>query len=406
MAEGYQKEMRIGSIIVIACLMTIALAVVYMAMDRLHAILIPFVLALALSYLLSPLVDLLSCDGRLPRVCAVLTAFLLGCLLLLFVGLVLLQALYTFQQRSALYSDRVEALLEKLFTAVAELQAAFHAGTGGGRPSAGDNSTRPFHSNHTAAKEAEEMVSHFLKDVSLTNLILSLLGTAAHIAEDVMYIVLFLVFMLLPHGAELSAQATREGSVVAARVERQIHTYIQGKSAISAFVGGAHGLVLWTVGLQGLWLPFGVLTFFLNFIPNVGGMGAVLLPLPLVALDPQFSPMQSWAAFAVPFCVNIFAKDVLEPKVLGHATDLQPVAILLAILIYGSVWGITGMVLAIPLTAVLRIYLASLRHPIPRWMASKLAGREQDEDEAEAEVQEDASVEGGGPAAAPPALVH
>ena len=95
---------------------------------------------------------------------------------------------------------------------------------------------------------------------------------------------------------------------------------------------------------QGLWLPFGVLTFFLNFIPNVGGLGAVLLPMPLIALDPQFSSAETAVSFLVPFGVNIFAKDVLEPKILGHATDLNPVTILLAILIYGSVWGVTGMV--------------------------------------------------------------
>ena len=87
-----------------------------------------------------------------------------------------------------------------------------------------------------------------------------------------------------------------------------------------------------------------MLTFFLNFIPNVGGLGAVLLPMPLIALDPQFSSAETAVSFLVPFGVNIFAKDVLEPKILGHATDLNPVTILLAILIYGSVWGVTGMV--------------------------------------------------------------
>ena len=65
-----------------------------------------------------------------------------------------------------------------------------------------------------------------------------------------------------------------------------------------------------------------MLTFFLNFIPNVGGLGAVLLPMPLIALDPQFSSAETAVSFLVPFGVNIFAKDVLEPKILGHATDL------------------------------------------------------------------------------------
>ena len=73
-----------------------------------------------------------------------------------------------------------------------------------------------------------------------------------------------------------------------------------------------HAIVLWFAGLDGLWLPFGVVTFFLNFIPNIGGFSAVLLPMPLIVLDPAFGPFQSAFAFFVPLLNNIFAKDVLE----------------------------------------------------------------------------------------------
>ena len=62
--------------------------------------------------------------------------------------------------------------------------------------------------------------------------------------------------------------------------------------------------------------------------------------------------------------------QVLEPTFIGNATSLHPVAVLLAILLYGSVWGITGMVMAIPLTAVLRIYLASIEHPLTVYVMS------------------------------------
>ena len=48
---------------------------------------------------------------------------------------------------------------------------------------------------------------------------------------------------------------------------------------------------------------------------------------------------------------------------------------LLSILIWGSVWGITGMVMAVPMTAVMRIYLAGLEHPLAKWFALVLAGR-------------------------------
>jgi len=343
--------------------MIISGGVVYTAMDRLQDILIPFLLAVALSYLLGPLVDLLSCRGaehsiRFPRILAVMISFCVGVGIIVCVGLVLLKALTTFQERSDTYAGRVEELVGNVFETVAEVQRV----TG--------STTQPRHPNHTMAKEAEEMVESFLKDVSLTDTILNLLGTAAHILEDTLYIVLFLVFML----AHASDRGPRDR--VKQRVERQIFIYIRGKSGISAFVASMHALVLFSVGLQGLWLPFGVLTFFLNFIPNVGGLGAVLLPMPLIALDPTFNSLMTTIAFIIPFSVMIFAKDVLEPKILGHATDLSPVAILLAILMFGSVWGIVGMVLAIPLTAVIRINLEAMAHPVPKMMARCLSGRE------------------------------
>ena len=56
-----------------------------------------------------------------------------------------------------------------------------------------------------------------------------------------------------------------------ARSRLAVFIYIRGKGGISAFVGGCHALVLWSIHLD-LWLPFGVLTFFLNFIPAVGGI--------------------------------------------------------------------------------------------------------------------------------------
>ena len=120
--------------------------------------------------------------------------------------------------------------------------------------------------------------------------------------------------------------------------------YIRGKTSISAFVAITNGSILWAVGLD-LFLAFGVLAFFLNFIPNVGMFTSVILPMPLIALDPTFSTLQIVLAFAAPLTVGMFAKDVLEPVILGHGTSLHPVCVLLAIMLFGSVWGVTGMVM-------------------------------------------------------------
>ena len=93
-------------------------------------------------------------------------------------------------------------------------------------------------------------------------------------------------------------------------------------------------------------------------------MFQVLLPMPLVVLDPKFGLAAALFAFGGPLLVGLAAKDVLEPLVIGKSTSLSPVAVLMAIMLWGSVWGVTGMVLAVPMTAVARIYLASVEHPL------------------------------------------
>jgi len=143
--------------------------------------------------------------------------------------------------------------------------------------------------------------------------------------------------------------------------------------SISAFVACTHGMWLSLVGQQ-LWLVFGLLAFWLNFIPNIGMFTAVCLPMPLTALDPKFEPIQIAAAFFGPMTTGILAKDVLEPIVIGGGAGLQPVVVLLSIMLWGSVWGVTGMVLAVPMTAVCRIYLQATPHPLTRYAAAVMSG--------------------------------
>jgi AI-2 transport protein TqsA len=119
---------------------------------------------------------------------------------------------------------------------------------------------------------------------------------------------------------------------------------------------------------------FGVLAFALNFIPNIGMLTSVVLPMPLVLLEPSFTPLQALFAFLGPLFVGTVCKDVLEPLVIGKATTLHPVAVLLCIMLFGSVWGIVGMVMAIPITAVVRIVLMNIEHPLTRLVADVLGG--------------------------------
>jgi hypothetical protein len=109
-------------------------------------------------------------------------------------------------------------------------------------------------------------------------------------------------------------------------------------------------------------------------IPNVGTVLAVALPMPLVVLDPAFSSAGAALAFFLPLSAHAFAGNVLEPLLFGHTLKLHPVVVLLSLLLWGAVWGVTGMVLAVPITAVLRIRLTHIKHPLPQFLASLLVG--------------------------------
>lgn len=67
--------------------------------------------------------------------------------------------------------------------------------------------------------------------------------------------------------------------------------------------------------------------------------------------------------------------NVIEPRVLGDAMELHPIVVLLSLMLWGSLWGVVGMILSVPITAVLKICLHSLNHPLPRFLATALEGR-------------------------------
>lgn len=223
------QERNLGRIIKLACLLTIALAIVYQAMDRLESILIPFMLAIAISYLLTPLIECLTCKSvkgcwcRMPHAIAVLISIIVAMVILASVGVVLVEAVSTFKSRTDLYRQRLEDLLEMAFSTAEQMQVRF----GMKQPVLEHNATAEA-GDHDHISEVSSMISNVVKDISLTEVLLSLLGTAAHVLEDVMYIMLFLIFLLIHPPADVENQHH-----VSRKVNRQIFVYIRGKGAIS-----------------------------------------------------------------------------------------------------------------------------------------------------------------------------
>lgn len=121
------------------------------------------------------------------------------------------------------------------------------------------------------------------------------------------------------------------------------------------------GITVWFIlMLVGVPHPqiWGVLTAILNFIPTIGSAFATILPV-LMTLVQTGSIGSALMVLGVMAVVQTFYFNFLEPMILGKRLNLNPLVILISVLVWGYIWGIAGMFLAVPLTAILKIVISN-----------------------------------------------
>lgn len=122
------------------------------------------------------------------------------------------------------------------------------------------------------------------------------------------------------------------------KIEVMNKNYVLLKTKLSALTGGLVGLILGFFAVK-LWFIWAMLTFMLNFIPNVGSMIAMLLPIPIIIVDEELTMPVKIAAFFLPACVQLYVGNVLEPMVFGKSLNLTALSVLVALVLWSSVWG-------------------------------------------------------------------
>ena len=137
----------------------------------------------------------------------------------------------------------------------------------------------------------------------------------------------------------------------------QVQKYIATKFLISLLSGLMSGLILLAFDVK-FFIIWAVLTALLNFIPNIGSVIAVIMP-GLMALV-QFESF-GYALFicSIIIVVQNIIGNFLEPKIFGDSLGINPLVILLSLLLWGYIWGIVGMFIAVPLTAVIKIIISN-----------------------------------------------
>jgi AI-2 transport protein TqsA len=313
-----------------------------LALSYTRAVMVPLVLAFLFAYMVSPIVDGMQTRLKVPRGISILFALLIVIGIMTLLVLLITVSSRGISDSAPIYRERLARLAESLFSVLDRYRIDL----------------------------GQDDILEGLKQLPVLSMVRSTAGGVVSFVTNGFLVLIFTVFLLA------GRQPHERHHGIYDQIDRKIRRYIIVKVATSATTGIFVGAFLALLGLD-LALVFGILAFFLNFIPNVGSIIATLLPLPLAIV--QFNSL-FWVMLVLllPGTVQITVGNFVEPKLMGEGLELHPVAILVMLVFWGLIWGVVGMLLAAPITAVLGIVLGRFEttRPIARLLAGQLPGDE------------------------------
>jgi len=303
-----------------------------------RGVLIPFVLALFIVSLVAPILDFQVLRLRVPRPVAAALTFIFVIVVIIGLALVITQSVQTILNTADTYSQSIADLIGRSLDTL---------GTWG------------------FDLRNQDIISEIRKGIP--RFVTNTIGTAFGFLSKSFFVLIFILFLLIGR----NPRVIRTG--VYADIDLQVRRYIGIKLAASLITALLVYATLSAIKLK-LAALFAVLAFFLNFIPSIGSIISTLLPVPIAAA--QFEASALWAVLyviLVPGVIQTTIGNIIEPRFQGRELNLHPITVLIALLFWGLLWGIPGMFLAIPMTAVIRIVL--MQFESFRFVVDLLAGK-------------------------------
>jgi predicted PurR-regulated permease PerM len=144
----------------------------------------------------------------------------------------------------------------------------------------------------------------------------------------------------------------REAYTTLGMIAAMVRNFILGNLMIALLIGGISMCVFALLGIPFFYFA-GLLSGFLSLVPYFGALLAVLPPVFLGVGKLNLAGV-GWIFLTV-FTLHLSAMNILYPKLLGSRLRLNPLAVTIALLFWAWLWGAAGLVLAVPITAAMKI---------------------------------------------------
>ncbi|NLP43799.1 MAG: AI-2E family transporter [Peptococcaceae bacterium] len=327
----------------IALILLLALLILFFLV-KVRTIIPPFIVGAIIAYLLSPAVNWLEKKG-LNRTGAVLVIFIWVNVFFLVILFILLPKLYIeLGKLVTVLPDRIQVIYEYL------------------------QSARNYYSEKGLPSEVNKLIDQqFIKgEIYLINWLESVIN---NIPKLVMSIGLMILSPVLAIYFLLEAKRISNGiiNLVSGRMAGQwqkilqeidyiIQRYIQGNLLDALIVGVLIGVGVKLIGVE-YGLIIGVICGITNLIPY---FGPVLGGIPAVALALSHSPWHALKVLLIIFVVQQVDGDIINPRLMSNKIGMHPLWVVFALLAGGELGGIVGMLIAVPVAAILRIFFREI----------------------------------------------
>ncbi len=214
-------------------------------------------------------------------------------------------------------------------------------------------------------------IKEFANQLNFSSLLKMVAGALGSLAGNAGLISIYVVFLFLEQrsfGPKIKGMAhgnIKENEVfkIITQIDKDTRKYIGIKTLTSLTTGMLSFAIMTSVGLDfaAFWA---MLIFFFNFIPTVGSILATAFPSVLALI--QFEePAKIGITIGGVVAAQVLVGNFLEPRLMGNSLNLSPLVILLSLSLWGSLWGVPGMFLCVPITVIAMIICSHFQQTRP-----------------------------------------
>ena len=213
-----------------------------------------------------------------------------------------------------------------------------------------------------------KMTKKQLGDFKFTNILGTLLNSISGMITNSFMIILYALFILLEEinfPAKLKAIFYAENDFkkkytqIIGEIEQSIGSYYKLKSFVSLLTGVLSFFALLIIGVEApaFWA---FLIFILNFIPTIGSLVGTSFSAIFALI--QFGELQPFIlVLVIVGIIQLIVGNFIEPKLMGSSMNISPLVTIIALSVWGALWGVVGMIISVPVTVTMIIVFSKFQ---------------------------------------------